>query len=140
MHDDSWDLWIIDFYGNENGFFGFWTLMHIFLFGINEINHMNRNTLKGKYIIMGIKIMNLFVSLLWISWKWSWFDDLNLNELYLDFSKFVNWDFLCLSQDFICLNWNLFSPKVLLRFTKENIFFEIHDLKFLLNIFYYLIS
>ena len=72
----------------------------------------------------------------WISWKWFWVDDLNLNELLSWFFKNYNLDFLCINQDIILFDLLcLFLP-----FTKENISFGIDDLKFLLNIFYYLIS
>ena len=75
----------------------------MFLFGIKEKNmHVWNKLLELKQLKSGKvsswkiyfldfidfskrEINELSILLLWISWKWSWFDD--LNELYLDFSK-----------------------------------------------------
>ena len=77
--------------------------------------------------------MNLFVFFLWISWKWFWFDDLNLNELYLDFSRFITWDLLYKNQDLVSsmFLFSIYYPNELwlvsllyffLSCTKEKIF------------------
>ena len=78
----------------------------ISLYLIHDISQWNKILFLNSYVSSYYfskkeRLMNLSMSFLWISWKWFWFDNLNLNELYLDFSRFITRDFLCINQDII---------------------------------------
>ena len=47
------------------------------------------------------RLMNLSIFFFWISWKWFWCDDLNLNKLYLDFSRFITWNLLWIKISYL---------------------------------------